>query len=68
LLDHSEVVQDGQNGLMTYADGHEREVAKWAHHRLNTARRRAEDTQRQALSKDASAYSGVTEDWYASTG
>jgi hypothetical protein len=53
---------------MTYADGHEREVAKWAHHRLNTARRRAEDTQRQALSNDASAYSGVTEDWYASTG
>ena len=43
--------------IMTYADGDDREMAKWAHHRFNTARRRAEDAQRHALSEDASACS-----------
>jgi len=56
-----------ENGLMIYRDGQRREMAKWAHHRLNTARQQAEDAQRHALSEGASACSGVTEDWYAST-
>jgi hypothetical protein len=30
---------------MAYADDHYREMAKWAHHRLATARRRAEEEQ-----------------------
>ena len=34
---------------MAYADDHYREMAKWAHHRLATARRRAEEEQRHAL-------------------
>ena len=34
---------------MTYPDDHFREMAKWAHHRLETARRRAEEEQRHAL-------------------
>jgi hypothetical protein len=34
---------------MTYADGQSREMAKWAHHRLDADRRREEEEQRQAL-------------------
>jgi hypothetical protein len=34
---------------MTYPDGSQREMAKWAHYRLVTARQLAEDAQRQAL-------------------
>jgi hypothetical protein len=29
--------------LMTYRDGNDREMTKWAHQRLDTARRRAEE-------------------------
>lgn len=43
---HSHVLH---NGLMAYPDHHAREMAKWAHHRLDTERRLAEDAQRQAL-------------------
>jgi hypothetical protein len=57
-----------QRGPMTYRDGQARELAKWAHHRVVRARQQAEDAQRQALSGGASACSGVTDDWYASTG
>jgi hypothetical protein len=34
---------------MTHQDGHDREMAKWAHHRLDTTRQRAEADLRQAL-------------------
>jgi len=53
---------------MTYLDGQKREMAKWSHHGLDAARRRTEDARREALSEDASACSGMTEDWYVSTG
>lgn len=46
---------------MTYPDGHQREMAKWAHHRVARARQQAEDAQRHALSEGASACSGVAE-------
>jgi hypothetical protein len=36
---------------MTYPDDSHREMAKWAHYRLVTARRQAEDAQRQALAE-----------------
>jgi hypothetical protein len=35
--------------LWRHDDGHEREMAKWAHYRLVTARRQAEDAQRLTL-------------------
>lgn len=38
-----------EDGPITFHDGHEREMAKWAHHRLDSARRRAEGEQRHAL-------------------
>lgn len=38
-------------GLMTYPDHHAREMAKWAHHRLNTERKLSEETERQALAR-----------------
>ena len=34
---------------MTYLDDSEREMAKWAHRRLEAAHRRAEEEQRRAL-------------------
>jgi hypothetical protein len=34
---------------MAYLDHHYREMAKWAHQRLDNARRQAEEEQRQAL-------------------
>jgi hypothetical protein len=39
----------GQDGPMAYLDDHYREMAKWTHHRLDTARLRAEGEQRRAL-------------------
>jgi hypothetical protein len=35
--------------FMTTRDGHDREMAKWSHHRTALARQRAEDEQREAL-------------------
>lgn len=32
-----------------YPDDNNREMAKWAHHRLNAERRRAEEEQRRAV-------------------
>jgi hypothetical protein len=37
------------DGPMTHQDGYDREMAKWAHQRLDAARRRAEEEQRHAL-------------------
>lgn len=39
-----------QDGHMTHQDGHDREMAKWAHQRLDAARRRGEEEQRRNLS------------------
>jgi hypothetical protein len=36
---------------MTHRDGSEREMAKWAHYALVSARQLAEDAQRQALAE-----------------
>jgi hypothetical protein len=47
---------------MAYPDHHYREMAKWAHHCLDAARRRGEAEQRRAASGlDESPDSNVTE-------
>ncbi|HEX3286416.1 MAG TPA: hypothetical protein VHT50_17645 [Mycobacterium sp.] len=38
---------------MEYLDDHDREMAKWSHHRVTTASHEAEEAQRQALSEDS---------------
>jgi hypothetical protein len=48
--------------LWRHDDGHEREMAKWAHYRLVSARRQAEESERQELPDlDESPCSAVTE-------
>ena len=49
LISTEIAMTDRQDGLMAYLDGSQREMAKWAHQRLDAARRRGEDEQRHAL-------------------
>jgi hypothetical protein len=46
---------------MAYLDDHDREMAKWAHQRLDAARRRAEEEQRHALA-DSTNYPAAQPD------